>query len=186
DIASVAAMIDDGAAQFAAFLADPDQITLRLAPATPVRLSENTVDDFARFALLMQPEVITGTPPVAQVVTGADMEAIKGWLDGDEAALASSDALRMARAFMTGIGVPRDADMAMRSSPRFWRKAIAMRWRWPLTGWMPCPPIRPIASPAMLRPAAIARPSPGSTSWSKNWVWPRRLPFRTQARLPLP
>ncbi len=113
DIASVAAMIDDGAAQFAAFLADPDQITLRLAPATPVRLSENTVDDFARFALLMQPEVITGTPPVAQVVTGADMEAIKGWLDGDEAALASSDALRIARAFMTGIGVPRDADMAM-------------------------------------------------------------------------
>lgn len=111
DRLAVQAFIDESAASFARFAADPGLLRLELAPDAPVRLEEDHFEDIGRFVTELRPALRTGSETLPERITPAEAAVISDFLNG-EAVLDSDDLLRFARAFQTGIGAPRRPEIA--------------------------------------------------------------------------
>ncbi|RME13842.1 MAG: hypothetical protein D6801_10415, partial [Alphaproteobacteria bacterium] len=105
--------IEAAAPEIAAFFARPERLVLRVAPDAPVRLSEEMFNDPAAFSEALAPVVVSEPLPPVRVVTAAEAAAADAFAAGDRAALTPEAALEIARAFLEGVGAPRDAERAI-------------------------------------------------------------------------
>lgn len=111
--AEMNAAIDGYAKVLAAYLANPDRLVLRLHPAGPVRITQDMFNDFESFASVFHPTLEAGNMPGTPRLTAADQAALNAWLVDGGPAVADDAALAAARAFLTGIGAPRDVGRAL-------------------------------------------------------------------------
>ncbi len=105
--------IGELATALAGFAAEPGRFALTLSPPEPVLLTEEMFEDFGLFVSALHPSVSTSDAPEITRVTGAEIETLTGEAESGEIALEAADRLRIARAFLTGIGAPRNTDTAL-------------------------------------------------------------------------
>lgn len=113
DTGPVEQFIGELATALATFAAEPGRFALSLSPPDPVLLTEEMFEDFGLFVSALHPSVSTADAPEITRVTAAEVEALTGEGDSGELALEPADRLRIARAFLTGIGAPRNTATAM-------------------------------------------------------------------------
>lgn len=105
--------IGDLATALAEFAAEPGRFALTLSPPEPVLLTERMFEDLPLFVTALHPSVSTAPAPEVTRITGAELEALTGEAESGEVALDPADRLRVARAFLTGVGAPRNTATAM-------------------------------------------------------------------------
>jgi len=110
--AAAYAVLETGAAAFARFAGDPGLLRLEFTPETPVRLTEDHFEDFTLFVADLRPALMTEGDRPDMRLTPEDAALIEGWFGGISD-LGEADLMRYARAFLTGVGAPRDPDIAM-------------------------------------------------------------------------
>lgn len=107
------AFIEASAQTFARFAANPGTLRLEIAPDTPVRLDDDLFEDFGPFVAALSPMLFTDTDRPDSRISAADAAMLQDWMAGGAVDLGDADLLRYAHAFLTGVGAPRDAEMAM-------------------------------------------------------------------------
>lgn len=105
------AVIEDIAEAVAGFANAPGRIAMSVDLATPVRLTEALVEDFALLVTTLQPTFEHGPrqAPAAAPELAASLSAA---MAGDE--ITQEDARDLGAALLTGDGVPRSPDLALR------------------------------------------------------------------------
>jgi hypothetical protein len=107
------AFIEASAATFARFAANPGTLRLEFAPETPVRLDEDLFEDFGPFVAALSPTLFTEADRPDTRITADEAATLQSWLSGGDEELGDAELMRYAHAFLTGIGAPRDAEVAM-------------------------------------------------------------------------
>lgn len=107
------AFIEASAQTFARFAADPGTLRLEFAPETPVRLDDDLFEDFGPFVAALSPMLFTDADRPDTRITAAEAALVQDWLEGGDTDLSTPDLLRYADAFLSGIGAPRDVNVAM-------------------------------------------------------------------------
>lgn len=107
------AFIEASAQTFARFTANPGTLRLEIAPDAPVRLDDDLFEDFGPFVAALSPMLFTDADRPDTRITPDEAALLQSWMDGGDVELGEADLLRYAHAFLTGVGAPRDADVAM-------------------------------------------------------------------------
>lgn len=107
------AFIEASAATFARFAANPGTLRLEFAPAAPVRLNEDLLDEFGPFVAALSPMLFTDADRPDSRITADEAAEIQTWIEGGDVEFGDADLMRYAHAFLTGIGAPRDPGLAM-------------------------------------------------------------------------
>lgn len=107
------AFIEASAQTFARFAADPGTLRLEFSPEAPVRLDDNLFEDFGPFVAALSPALFTDADRPDTRISADEAAMVQDWLNGGDVELSDPDLLRYGNAFLTGIGAPRDTEMAM-------------------------------------------------------------------------
>jgi len=107
------AFIEASAQTFARFAASPGSLRLEFAPEMPVRLDDDLFEEFSRFVAVLSPALMMQEDRPDTRVTAAEAEMLQDWINGGGVEVSDADLLRYANAFLTGIGAPRNAEIAI-------------------------------------------------------------------------
>jgi TPR repeat protein len=102
-----------GAAAFASFAADPGVLRLELAPAEPVRLTEDHFEDITLFIADLAPALMTGADRPDPRLSAEELAALAIVAGGEAVTLDRDARMRIGAALITGRGVPRNPALAI-------------------------------------------------------------------------
>lgn len=109
--AAARAFITASAEAIATFAADPGRLSLEVTPELPVRLTEDLVEDFAALVLALNPVLTAGDPVPPARLEASDGAAILALGAGETVDVSDDRRLALARALLTGSGVPRNPEL---------------------------------------------------------------------------
>ncbi|MEM1273830.1 MAG: hypothetical protein AAGF88_08435 [Pseudomonadota bacterium] len=96
----------------AGFANTPERISITLSPDAPVRLDEDSVEDFEDFVAAFRPAIRLGAPAPVQP-SAALSAALAAQLGSDGAELEPDTRLALASALVDGAGMPRSPELAI-------------------------------------------------------------------------